>query len=103
MPEPGGPTTQSGILFQNRAAVLWLGRLLDLRLRCPSPRAAVCACTRPTAAWSWPAWALAEGDRDAAGKSLAAARRIVEETGYARRAPEVAALEQELAPQLPLP
>jgi len=45
--------------------------------------------------------ALAEGDRDAAGKSLAAARRIVEQTGYARRAPAVAALEQELAPQLP--
>jgi hypothetical protein len=33
MPEPGGPTTQSGILFQNRAAALWLGRLLDPRER----------------------------------------------------------------------
>ena len=35
MPEPGGPTAQSGILFQNRAAVLWLGRLLDPRERPP--------------------------------------------------------------------
>jgi hypothetical protein len=35
MPEPGGPATQSGILFQNQAAALWLGRLLDPRPRPP--------------------------------------------------------------------
>jgi hypothetical protein len=31
MPESGGPTTQSGILYQNSIAALYLGRLLDLR------------------------------------------------------------------------
>jgi NACHT domain len=31
MPEAGGPTTQSGILYQNSIAALYLGRLLDLR------------------------------------------------------------------------
>jgi hypothetical protein len=36
MPEPGGPTTQSGIRFQNEAAALRLGRLLDPRLRPPA-------------------------------------------------------------------
>ena len=29
MPESGGPTTQSGILFQNSIAALFLGRLCD--------------------------------------------------------------------------
>lgn len=29
MPEAGGPTTQSGILYQNAIAVLYLGRLCD--------------------------------------------------------------------------
>jgi hypothetical protein len=33
MPAAGGPTTQSGILFQSRAAALWLGRLLHPRDR----------------------------------------------------------------------
>ena len=33
MAEPGGPTTQSGILYQNSIAVLYLGRMLD-----PVPR-----------------------------------------------------------------
>ena len=31
MTEAGGPTTQSGILYQNSIAALYLGRLLDLR------------------------------------------------------------------------
>jgi hypothetical protein len=31
LPEVGGPTTQSGILYQNSIAALYLGRLLDLR------------------------------------------------------------------------
>jgi hypothetical protein len=31
VPETGGPTTQSGILYQNSIAALYLGRLLDLR------------------------------------------------------------------------
>lgn len=35
MPERGGPTTQSGILYQNTVAALYLGRLLD-----PLPRRA---------------------------------------------------------------
>ncbi|MGM4923423.1 NACHT domain-containing protein [Tardiphaga sp. 804_B3_N1_9] len=34
MPEAGGPTAQSGILYQNSIAALYLGRLLDLR---PTP------------------------------------------------------------------
>lgn len=33
MPEPGGTTTQSGILFQNSFAALYLGRLCDVRRR----------------------------------------------------------------------
>ncbi|UJW84648.1 NACHT domain-containing protein [Devosia sp. SL43] len=31
MPEAGGPTTQSGIRYQNSLAALYLGRMLDLR------------------------------------------------------------------------
>lgn len=31
MPEAGGPTTQSGIFYQNSVTALYLGRLLDLR------------------------------------------------------------------------
>ena len=31
MTEPGGPTTQSGIVFQNSIAALYLGRMLDAR------------------------------------------------------------------------
>lgn len=33
MPETGGPATQAGIFFQNTIAALYLGRMLDLRLR----------------------------------------------------------------------
>jgi hypothetical protein len=33
MPERGGPTTQSGILYQNSVAALYLGRLCDSTLR----------------------------------------------------------------------
>jgi len=33
MTEPGGPATQTGIRYQNTAAALYLGRLLDLRPR----------------------------------------------------------------------
>lgn len=33
MPESGGTTTQSGILFQNSFAALYLGRLCDVRRR----------------------------------------------------------------------
>jgi hypothetical protein len=33
MPERGGPTTESGILFQNQVAALYLGRLIDPRPR----------------------------------------------------------------------
>lgn len=29
MPEAGGPTTQSGILYQNSVAALYMGRLCD--------------------------------------------------------------------------
>lgn len=39
---------------------------------------------------------LAQGDPDAARRHLDHARRLVEETGYARREPEVAQLEAEL-------
>jgi len=38
MPEPGGPTTQSGILYQNSIAVLYLGRMLDRAERPKSDR-----------------------------------------------------------------
>ena len=37
--------------------------------------------------------ALAEGDREKAREHVAEARRLVEETGYGRRRPEVEALE----------
>jgi hypothetical protein len=37
MPEHGGPTTQSGILYQNSVAALFLGDLLDLSTR-PAPQ-----------------------------------------------------------------
>ncbi len=40
--------------------------------------------------------ALAEGDREKAREHLAEARRLVEETGYGRRRPEVEALEAEV-------
>ncbi len=33
MPERGGPTTQSGIYYQNSIAALFLGRLCDMRMR----------------------------------------------------------------------
>ena len=33
MPERGGPTTQSGILYQNSIAALYLGRLCDATQR----------------------------------------------------------------------
>ncbi|QQJ96403.1 NACHT domain-containing protein [Burkholderia ambifaria] len=33
MAEPGGPTTQAGIFYQNTIAALYLGRMLDLRER----------------------------------------------------------------------
>lgn len=33
MAEPGGPTTQTGIYYQNTIAALYLGRMLDLRER----------------------------------------------------------------------
>jgi hypothetical protein len=33
MPEAGGPATQAGIFFQNTVAALYLGRMLDMRLR----------------------------------------------------------------------
>jgi hypothetical protein len=33
MPEAGGPANQAGIFFQNTVAALYLGRMLDLRLR----------------------------------------------------------------------
>ena len=33
MAEPGGPTTQAGIFYQNTVAALFLGRMLDLRER----------------------------------------------------------------------
>ena len=38
MPESGGPTTQSGILYQNSIAALFLGRLCDATLRPESER-----------------------------------------------------------------
>src|SRR3989304_4066798 len=38
MPESGGPTTQSGILYQNSIAALFLGRLCDVTLRPESER-----------------------------------------------------------------
>jgi tetratricopeptide (TPR) repeat protein len=40
--------------------------------------------------------AIAEGDRETARKELAEAKRLVEETGYGRRRPEVEALEAEI-------
>jgi tetratricopeptide (TPR) repeat protein len=40
--------------------------------------------------------ALAEGDKEKAREHVAAARRLVEETGYGRRRPEVEALEAEV-------
>ena len=40
--------------------------------------------------------ALAEGDREKAREHVAEARRLVEETGYGRRRPEVEALEAEV-------
>jgi hypothetical protein len=40
--------------------------------------------------------ALAEGDEGPARKHVAAARRLVEDTGYGRRRPEVEELEQML-------
>jgi hypothetical protein len=45
--------------------------------------------------------ALAEGDAAVTGRALELARRLVEVCGYARREPEVTALEQQLAPQPP--
>ena len=42
--------------------------------------------------------ALAEGNAAAAGRALELARGLVEACGYARREPEVVALEQELRP-----
>jgi formylglycine-generating enzyme required for sulfatase activity len=49
MPGPGGPTAQSGILFQNRAAALWLGRLLDPRPRPPRETATTVRVEAPEA------------------------------------------------------
>jgi hypothetical protein len=40
--------------------------------------------------------ALAEGDKDQARGRVAEARRLVDETGYGRRRPEVEALETEV-------
>ena len=40
--------------------------------------------------------ALAEGDKDQAREHVVEARRLVEETGYGRRRPEVEALEAEV-------
>ncbi len=40
--------------------------------------------------------ALAEGDKDQAREHVAEARRLVDETGYGRRRPEVEALEAEV-------
>ena len=39
---------------------------------------------------------LAEGDKDEARRHVAEARRLVDETGYGRRRPEVEALEAEV-------
>src|SRR5438105_326614 len=36
MPEPGGPTAQSGFIYQNSVSALFLGRLCD-----PTPRPAL--------------------------------------------------------------
>jgi len=38
MPEPGGPTAQAGIHYQNTVAALFLGRMLDPQKRPDSDR-----------------------------------------------------------------
>ena len=43
MPETGGPTTQSGILYQNSIAALFLGRLCDATPRPENERVITCA------------------------------------------------------------
>lgn len=49
MPERGGPTTQSGILYQNSVAVLYLGRLCDVTPRPDRDRVVGVRMEAPTA------------------------------------------------------
>lgn len=49
MPERGGPTTQSGILYQNSVAALYLGRLCDVTQRSDRDRVVRVRVEAPTA------------------------------------------------------
>ena len=63
----------------------------------PSPPAAASASTKPTPTSAYARLALAEGDPAAARAHLAAARAIIDATGYHRRDGELADLEAEAA------
>lgn len=48
MPEPGGPTAQAGIIYQNAVAALFMGRLCDDTLRLPRERVTSVRVEAPT-------------------------------------------------------